>query len=94
MSCMPCADMDLNNNAHNTAQFAADPNDHAHDKQSDLCSPFCICNCCGLQVLNNVAAIKCDFLVLNTLIKCPLPNYTSVFSSNFYGSIWQPPQIV
>ncbi|KUJ59545.1 hypothetical protein AR687_22645 [Flavobacteriaceae bacterium CRH] len=89
---MPCADKVANNSALNSARFAAADMDHSHG-QSDLCSPFCICNCCGVQVLSYASAITFDFPVLVKTIKCALPSYTSVFASNFCGSIWQPPQI-
>ncbi|RZJ91205.1 MAG: hypothetical protein EOO20_05805 [Chryseobacterium sp.] len=90
---MPCADKEANSYAFKASRFAASDMDHSHDKQSDLCSPFCICNCCGVQVLSYASAMTFDFPLPAKMIKCPLPSYTSVFASNFYGSIWQPPQI-
>ncbi len=93
ISCMPCADKEANNSAHMAAQFAAADMDHSHEKQNDSCSPFCICSCCGVQVLSYASAITYDFPVPAKTIKCPLPSYISVVASNFYGSIWQPPQI-
>ncbi|SHN19347.1 hypothetical protein SAMN05444387_4587 [Flavobacterium pectinovorum] len=94
ISFMPCADMEMNNAAQKTAQFTETHIDHSHDTQNDLCSPFCVCSCCGVQVLSYASAINFDFHVIGALIKRPLPNYISVLASNFYGSIWQPPQIV
>jgi hypothetical protein len=91
---MPCADKEANSFAYKTAHFSASDRDHSHDKQNDLCSPFCICNCCGVQVLSYASAIVFEFPVLVKSIKSTLPSYTSVFASNFCGSIWQPPQIV
>ena len=91
---MPCADMEMDSFAHKVAQFREKHIGHSHDKQNDLCSPFCVCSCCGVQVLSYAAVTHFDFAVLAAIIKRPLPDYTSVLTSNFYGSIWQPPQIV
>lgn len=92
LSNMPCADMEVNSPMHNTAQFASEDN-HSHEKDNDLCSPFCACNCCGAQILSYQTAETFDFPVSSAIIFIPLPTYNSVFASNFYGSIWQPPQI-
>lgn len=92
LSNMPCADMEVNSAAHKTARFSSEDN-HSHDKDNDLCSPFCACNCCGAQVLSYQTTVTFDFSVVNPIISIQLPNYNSVFASSFYGSIWQPPQI-
>ncbi|WP_289658728.1 DUF6660 family protein [Flavobacterium panacagri] len=92
LSNMPCADMEVNSAMHKTAQFASEDN-HSHDKDNDLCSPFCACNCCGAQVLSYQTPVNFEFPAPYNLISIPLPTYQSVFISDFYGSIWQPPQI-
>jgi hypothetical protein len=86
--------MEVNSSAHNATKITEAHSDHSHSKLNDQCSPFCICSCCGVQVLSYAVSINFDFPVMTALIKSPLPDYTSVFASNFYGSIWQPPQIV
>lgn len=90
---MPCADMEVNSSAHSKAEFASNHDEHSHDKANDLCSPFCICSCCGSQMANYSQSIIIDFPILSKSIKTQLPTYSSIFSSNFFGSIWQPPQI-
>jgi hypothetical protein len=90
---MPCADMEVNSAAHSSIEFASNQDNHSHDKQSDLCSPFCTCNCCSAQVLTYFPVSAINFSVVTTIIKAPLPAYKSIFASNFFGSIWQPPQI-
>lgn len=92
LSSIPCADLEVYSGIHKTAQFSSEEN-HSHDKQNDLCSPFCTCNCCGSQVLSYQANIVFDFPVISSVITISLPTYKSVFASNFFGSIWQPPQI-
>ncbi|WET03165.1 DUF6660 family protein [Flavobacterium sp. YJ01] len=92
LSNMPCADMEVNSAMHKTAQFSSEEN-HSHDKENDLCSPFCACNCCGAQVLSYQTPITFEFPQTDHLILSPLPSYNSILASNFYGSIWQPPQL-
>lgn len=94
LSCLPCADLEVNSAAHSSSEFLADHEGHSHDKSKDLCSPFCICNCCGVQILSYAPTISYDFPLISTVIKTQKPFYKSVFYSDFYGSIWQPPQIV
>ena len=92
LSNFPCADLEVNSAAHKTAQFSSDAN-HSHDKQNDLCSPFCTCNCCGAQVLTYQFADSFHFQAVYSIITIQLPTYKSVYTSSFFGSIWQPPQI-
>lgn len=98
LSCLPCADMEAKsvgkNDTNAIAKTTDDHNEHSHDKSKDLCSPFCICNCCGAQILSYFPVISYEFPLISTVIKTKEPFYKSVFASNFYGSIWQPPQIV
>ena len=93
LSNMPCADMEVNSAMHKTAQFASEDN-HSHDKDNDLCSPFCVCNCCGAQIMNYAPVIAFAVQPITPVITTPTPSYQSVFYSGYYGSIWQPPQLV
>jgi hypothetical protein len=90
---MPCADMEVNSSAHTTTEFASNHDERSHDKQNDLCSPFCTCNCCSVQILTHFPTTVIKFPIPTEIIKLQLPFYKSIAYSNFYGSIWQPPQI-
>jgi len=96
LSCLPCADMEVNSAAHKVVEISAnhDEKSHNHDKENDLCSPFCSCNCCGSQIVSYFKMLNYNFTVVSKTITTQLPSYASQFTSNFYGSIWQPPQIV
>lgn len=98
LSCLPCADLEVSSAAHTDAHELAktthDSEGHSHGNDKDLCSPFCSCNCCGSQIVSYFNVMSCNFTVVSKEIKTQLPSYTSKFTSNFYGSIWQPPQIV
>ena len=92
LSCLPCADTLENETIAHTSEIVSKDN-QSHEKGLDLCAPFCSCNCCAVQVLNSAPAVTWIFNVETTLIKKPLSSYHSILTSNFYGSIWQPPQI-
>lgn len=94
LSCLPCADVEVNSLAHASSDHKTEKENHSHDKENDLCSPFCDCNCCGPQVLTHFAEVAFAFDTITVLIKSPIPTYKSIIASNFCGSIWQPPKIV
>ncbi|WP_342747871.1 DUF6660 family protein [Flavobacterium magnum] len=91
LSCLPCAD--------GADDCAASPvtekkSSHPDGKSADTCSPFCICNCCSVQVINPATTITFELPVPAELISREEPFYKSHFISSFSGSIWQPPQLV
>jgi len=87
--------MEVTSAAHKATEIGTnhDEKSHDHDKENDLCSPFCSCNCCGSQIVSFFKITTISFTFVSKSIKTQLPSYTSKFTSNFYGSIWQPPQI-
>ena len=95
LSCLPCADADKDIAYDNKGKLVADRHvDHSKELHSDLCSPFCICNCCGVQILSFtptltfiISGIPADYITKVEI------TYEPQFASAFYGSIWQPPQI-
>ena len=90
---MPCADMEMNNSDQLSMEFRPNNDTDSHQNHIDLCSPFCTCNCCSAQILTYFMVTAVNFSIAIPIIKSPLPNYKSILYSNFYGSIWQPPQI-
>lgn len=80
--------------SHLSSEIAKNHEGHTHDKESDLCSPFCSCNCCGSITLIFVSQLNFELITVSTsLIEAKETFYISKHFSNFYGSIWQPPQI-
>ena len=66
--------------------------DHSKDKE-DLCSPFCVCACCGSYVFLFVT----HTIHLENIVKV-IPSifvsfYHTDFISSYYYSFWQPPKI-
>jgi len=89
LSCLPCADKEQDV----SFEKVTVSNNSKQHHDNDSCSPLCVCNCCGCQGF--------AFNAVHTYIPFPdklvidkkIPEYKSVLTSNFFGSIWQPPQI-
>lgn len=94
LSSLPCADTLVSDATTPATEKVSQIDDQSHEKGSDLCPPFCSCNCCAVQILSTTPVISFSFNKPTLLIKKPLSSYHSILTSNFYGSIWQPPQIV
>lgn len=61
---------------------------------NDACSPLCVCNCCGCQGFSSSVNYAYNLIFVKKIIDKNAPEYKSILTSNFFGSIWQPPQIV
>jgi len=89
LSCVPCGDA-------GEQLLKADQKISAatsHEHSADLCTPFCICACCGQPVASNI-----NYPVAQTILKPENLNnskaiYTQTFISQFSATIWQPPKI-
>jgi hypothetical protein len=96
MAIMPCEDGMDDAIFENTSQshFDDQSHNHAQDKE-DGCTPFCICTCCGTNIVLNfsfpplISEINQCFLSEKVKINF----YNTTFISDFYGNIWQPPKI-
>ncbi len=92
---MPCADRYdkevRNDQEHATERTHQDTHDHTG---SDLCTPFCLCSCCGM-----VSGIVLQWNVFNIGkantfdLSKPKVYYKSIFIPHYFGEIWQPPKI-
>ncbi|WP_238531100.1 DUF6660 family protein [Flavobacterium frigoris] len=89
LSCMPCADMETVT-SYNKATISMQSSQH---QDKDACSPLCICSCCGCQGFDYNSIYVYNLFSVKTIIDKKVPEYKSIFTSNFFGSIWQPPQI-
>ncbi len=89
---MPCADVEVTVGKE-TASLHTNTKSTSDKHLEDVCSPFCVCNCChciGFYKSNDYSKIT---LSTNTFIEKHTTEYTSSLFSNFQNSIWQPPQI-
>jgi hypothetical protein len=87
---MPCSDAHSAAAGGTEALLTQSAKGHHHD--AELCTPFCVCASCTAAV---VLQPSLEFEVLQFE-----PHYTYAanfyksIASSFYGSIWQPPQLV
>jgi len=86
---MPCTDAHSKMNAKEQTQISQHEDDH-HD--IEICSPFCVCSSCTAAVVLQ-PVITFEVLHFEPHYRNISSLYESVVSS-FYGSIWQPPQLV
>jgi|TARA_R110002126_G_scaffold226445_3_gene371135 hypothetical protein len=86
---MPCADAGTVV-SHNKVTISNQSSQH---QDKDACSPLCICSCCGCQGFDYNSTYVYNLFSVKTIIDKKVPEYKSIFTSNFFGSIWQPPQI-
>lgn len=92
LSVMPCADMMecKHQSEKSVSPFAAN-NHEKHSGDSEQCTPFCICNCCG-QTCNSEFNSN-HIAVFENPVEQNFPVYTSAFVPEVYFNIWQPPKI-
>lgn len=93
---MPCTDMYEKDNFqnHNHSEELTHQGSHDHQETTDMCSPFCLCGCCGIV---SGIVLQCN---VYSLVKAktfdlskPKVYYKCTFISHYLGKIWQPPKI-
>ena len=90
LSFIPCADASECDIKQTTSLVSQNHSEHEHD--SETCSPFCICVCCGFQgytipftpPIKIAAKYNSDNLFIF---------YKLFFINHFSSKIWQPPKI-
>jgi hypothetical protein len=90
LSVMPCLDSFTCEGEKSSATISG-IHDHSED-EGDLCSPFCICSCCGCSFVGvNIPVFFSQSLkTVEQRINVP---YYSQFNSSYYHSFWQPPKL-
>lgn len=87
---MPCRD-DHSHKTTVTQNQLAQAEDHDHE--ADGCTPFCVCNCCTTPIV-----VQQLFTFIPVTFNAPYNREVISFyqpvASSYFGSIWQPPQIV
>jgi hypothetical protein len=91
---MPCADsIECDHIEKQEVTKASNHSDHEHS--TEMCSPFCVCACCSIQL---VFTAKINFILAPKLYHNgeDFKNffYVSHISNNYLSQIWQPPRFV
>jgi hypothetical protein len=91
LAIMPCSDKeDCKYMGNEQTTFST--TDHSdHDSDTENCSPFCMCACCGQSVTNIFYPAVLNNQTPVSAQKFPI--YNASFVSEVYLSIWQPPKI-
>jgi hypothetical protein len=90
LTIMPCTDSITCENKTSTA--STQQHDHRED-DTDSCSPFCVCSCCGVAGV----LFSSPTLFFERIKKADTPilasTYNSAFISTYFYTFWQPPKI-
>lgn len=86
---MPCSDAHAQIVSVKQTQVSQLDNDH-HDVE--LCTPFCVCSSCTAAIVLQ-PTVEFEAFQFDPYFKEVSNSYTFIASS-FFGSIWQPPQLV
>jgi hypothetical protein len=88
---MPCVDIEYSYDSNRGITIFQ--HEQKQDNHQEICSPFCICSCCGQQIV---------FQACNSFLIPTQPVYQAgkettfyiqKFVSDFNGTIWQPPKV-
>ena len=86
---LPCNDAHAQTETVFETQFSQVSQAEHHE---DFCTPFCICSCCTTPIIVQSMTVFEVSYFENQFTQ--LPSFYKSIISNFYGSIWQPPQLV
>lgn len=84
---IPCVDVPKDNTMQKN-ELSNSSSDH-HEHTTDLCSPFCTCDCCVSPILTN-SSIQ---FTCTSIVQKLLSEYSNSFISSLYATIWQPPKL-
>lgn len=91
LAVMPCTDYSVCAEDFTTSIDIQNSTTHDHsDPSSDICSPLCVCDCCGISVLQP------DLIVFNSTKANFGVDKRDVIHTNIdtpFFSIWQPPRL-
>lgn len=91
LAVMPCTDYSACAEDFITNVEVQDSNTHDHsDPSSDICSPLCVCDCCGLSVLQPA------LIAFNSTVPIYGVDKRDVIHTDIdspFFSIWQPPRL-
>lgn len=90
---MPCGDeADCGRSAASKTELVVSMGHSNHQHETENCSPFCICACCGQNLVNNAYSSTIE-IKPTVFARKQVSVYKVFFTSDFYANIWQPPKI-
>ena len=92
LTAYPCADKHNDVTTISSNSQAHSQHNHSHDEETDLCSPFCVCNCCGMTLsVSQINTLLPEHH--KVVIKDILPDGKYDHKTLHPAGIWQPPKI-
>ena len=93
LTVLPCTDKEECNEPNQTT-ISTNTEHQNHDHQTEHCSPFCTCACCGTNIsFTSISTFQIqEKTIFHSSISYSL--FNEYIKSNFYGNIWQPPQLL
>lgn len=92
LTTMPCVDLDNSCHARNSGEMSVSlTGSHSQEHHDfDACSPFCVCNCCQVNVLTqSISLIEKPYQVcISTYVAANLGHPTEIPLP-----FWQPPKV-
>ncbi|WP_343559330.1 DUF6660 family protein [Sphingobacterium sp.] len=93
LSFVPCSDANMRSEVTVMETQLNEPHDHREDT-SDSCSIFCYCNCCsGNITVFEYQLPKIEGIPISIYFDNRMPVLDIPISSNYFGTIWQPPKV-
>lgn len=90
LSVLPCSDVEeCNESIQMSISQSIDHDNHSHEME--LCSPFCICVCCGQ--FTNFTNTSTDLIQITAYSATEPVMHQSGFPLDVHLAIWQPPKI-
>ena len=66
--------------------------EQGQDEHEDLCTPFCVCNCCGMSMaVSQIKNLLPEKIFL--LVKADITESGYGYSLLFNAGVWHPPKI-
>lgn len=94
MLTQPCQDVfaDVNDCDEKDRQVVHLDSSPETDPGPDECSPFCICSCCSLTVIDRSFSFSISADAKSAPVTKALAEYTNPYTKVHQNSIWQPPK--
>jgi hypothetical protein len=90
LALFPCADK-VERDKFEKQEISENSNHADHEHTSEMCSPLCLCVCCGIQL---VFTAKLESIPYSNSKDIKKTFYVSRIFSNYLSEIWKPPKFV
>ena len=90
---MPCTDVHAANPTVLNSAPSTEHNSCPHEKETDFCSPFCICSCCGQIVITAPERAEMQRANQSMVQTKLMPPEQLSFQSEYLDRLFHPPRL-